>query len=352
MTYFFILAAVRCLIKIPQRNVHGESPTPTVVLLSSYGRPTVLRRRKHEAIVNADGLTEHESSAVREAREALAQATAGDRIFDSTRFAALGFCRLKYGAQQAADAAQRAAGAASAAADAAQRAMRKEGPADPPELRPVEQGLHPVGLVIMADQNFQGRKYAAQIQSLRCYAQQQGYDLFQSDFFYLKHCAVAEFLGTRPERYTAVVLDADVVAVVLDRGIAGPEALLRSRKPPGFSSADNGALHVMLVNVLELDGAEHVARLAMSECKRAGFDLHGFAWIYDKSEAMVDNLDPYWNFVRAGYPELYPQGVGCKGQQCAEVSNFTCFPLENDDEPLMRKQQRDGRYLFAAQHST
>lgn len=188
--------------------------------------------------------------------------------------------------------------------------MRKEGSEPPPpELRTVEQGLHPVGLVIMADQNFQG-KYTSQIQSIRCYAQQQGYDLwllngsfprcvaFRSDFFYLKHCAVAELLETRPERYTAVVLDADVVAVVLDRGlerwlhspgelqfyqrIAGPEvmagnylarnvpwvreflrrwALLRSRKPPGFSSADNGALHVALVNILELEGAEHVSAL-------------------------------------------------------------------------------------------
>ena len=85
---------------------------------------------------------------------------------------------------------------------------------------------------------------------------------FEADFFYLKHCAVAELLETRPERsatqsvkhmsfgqaasvesrcamlsavslvtqletgpnsqaerYTAVVLDADVVAVVLDRGL-------------------------------------------------------------------------------------------------------------------------------------
>eukprot|EP00435_Cladocopium_sp_Y103_P049354 s1856_g14.t2 len=293
---------------------------------------------------------------------------------------------------------------------------------------------------------------------------------FRSDFFYLKHCAVAELLETRPERYTAVVLDADVVAVVLDRGlerwlhgpgelqfyqrIAGPEimagnylarnvpwvreflrhwALLRSRKPPGFSSADNGALHVALVNILDLEGAEHVSTL------------------YSNLTALVDNLDPYWNFVRAaekvlgpprawnlantafgqktctwsdscvltiwprmnffvddgvylgqkangligpvmhhgiknahdvehhyyqnvwsctidggsslvdesslghqawqiaaGYPELYPQGLGCAGPQCAEacVSNFTCFPLDDGDEPLMRKRQRDSRYLF------
>ena len=42
-------------------------------------------------------------------------------------------------------------------------------------------------------------------------------------------------------------------------GCASLKALLRSRKPPGFSSADNGALHVMLANVLELEGADHVA---------------------------------------------------------------------------------------------
>ena len=424
--------------------------------------------RKHDTLitVDSDGSLRDAGIELHAVQEALAQATAG--------------------AQQAAGAAQRAASAAAAAAELAEasrnRAMRKEGFAEPqfPELRPVEQGLHPVGLVIMADQNFQG-KYPAQIQSMRCYAQQQGYDLwllngsfprcvaFRNDFFYLKHCSVAELLETQPERYTAIVLDADVVAVVLDRGldswlrskgelqfyqrIAGPEimagnylarnvpwvrqflrhwALLRSRKPPGFSSADNGALHVMLANVLELEGADHVSKL------------------YSNLTALVDNLDPYWNFVKAaekvlgpprawnlaetalgktcawsdscvltiwprmsffvddgvylgqkgnglvgpvmhhgikngndvehhyfqnvwsctvdgasslvdesslghrawqiavGYPELYPQGASCSGPQCAEacVSNFTCSPLDDDAEPLMRKRQRDTRYFF------
>ena len=35
-----------------------------------------------------------------------------------------------------------------------------------------------------------------------------------------------------------------------------------------------------------------------------------------------------------------------------KVSNFTCFPLDDDDEPLMRKRQRDTRYLFVTQHLT
>lgn len=452
---------LRCLIL-------AATATRTLSVPISATEQSIAHRKQETISVNADGsLTDFSGSeSLRAEREALAQAAAG--------------------AQQAAKAAQRAAAAAAAAADSAEaaqnRAMRKEGSEPPPpELRPVEQGLHPLGLVIMADQNFQG-KYTSQIQSIRCYAQQQGYDLwllngsfprcvaFRSDFFYLKHCAVAELLETRPERYTAVVLDADVVAVVLDRGlerwlrspgelqfyqrIAGPEvmagnylarnvpcvreflrrwALLRSRKPPGFSSADNGALHVALVNILELEGAENVSAL------------------YSNLTALVDNLDPYWDFVRAaekvlgpprawnlantafgqktctwsdscvltiwprmnffvddgvylgqkangligpvmhhgiknahdvehhyyqnvwsctidagaslvdqssfghqawqiaaGYPELYPQGLGCAGPQCAEacVSNFTCFPLDDDDEPLMRKRQRDTRYLF------
>ncbi|CAJ1339072.1 unnamed protein product [Effrenium voratum] len=385
-------------------------------------------------------------------------------------------------------AASAASAAAAAAEKAAARMVRKAGddlvasaPA-PGRLVPAEQGLHPVGLVIMADELFQ-KRYAPQIQSVRCYVQQQGYDLwllngmmfprcvaFHSDFFYLKHCAVAEFLETQKEGYSAVVLDADVVAVALDRPldfwlssksdlqfyerIAGPEvmagnyiarnvpwvreflrhwALLRSRKPPGFSSADNGALHVMLINALELDGAAQVTEL------------------YTNLTATVNDLAPYWSFVRAaqkvlgpprtwsltstafgrrhgclwrscelavwprmsffvddgvyleqkasglvgpimhhgikdaktvephyfqsvwscminapealvdassmgqvawrvavGYPELYPQGSGCIGPQCAEacVSNFTCSPLGDFDEPLMRQWQRDYKYFL------
>ncbi|CAE7464049.1 unnamed protein product [Symbiodinium pilosum] len=65
-------------------------------------------------------------------------------------------------------------------------------------------------------------------------------------------------------------------------------AYLRSHKPPGFSSADNGALHVMLVNILELQGAEQVNEL------------------YGNLTATVDNLEPYWTFVRAAKKALGP----------------------------------------------
>lgn len=253
---------------------------------------------------------------------------------------------LKTALSQATEGASRAAAAASAAALAAEEAAKAAsagGPRsvirkdDKQALEPSDRGMHPIGLVVLADGQFQ-KQYGTQIQSLRCYAQQQGYDLwllngsafpkciaFRGDFFYLKHCAVAEFLETQADGYTAVVLDADVCAVALERGLddwmrgpgelqfyermGGPEvmagnyiaknvpwvreflrrwAFLRSHKPPGFSSADNGALHVMLVNILELEGAVQVNEL------------------YGNLTATVDSLEPYWHFVHTAKKVLGP----------------------------------------------
>eukprot|EP00440_Ansanella_granifera_P060891 gb/GFBE01066005.1/.p1 GENE.gb/GFBE01066005.1/~~gb/GFBE01066005.1/.p1 ORF type:complete len:416 (+),score=84.81 gb/GFBE01066005.1/:1-1248(+) len=341
------------------------------------------------------------------------------------------------------------------------------------KLKPTLQGSKPAGLVVMADHEFQSR-YAPQIQTVKCFAQKQGYDLWlltgeefpkcsqyeekQDGFFYLKHCSVAELLELQRPKYAAVVLDADVAAVVMNRSldrwldsdgdlqfyerITGEEvmagnyvaknkpwvrdflhrwAAMFKDKPPGFSSADNGVLHVMLVEALELKGADHILRL------------------YENLTAPVTNLDPYWAFVKdakevlgpprawridgtklgrahgckscvlaiwprmnyfvddgvyldrhasseigpvmhhgikdvkdveqhyfmdvwscklneakvlvsssalgktafgvaVGYKNLYPQGPSCTGHQCAErcVKDFTCQPIGDDDEPLMR----------------
>ena len=70
------------------------------------------------------------------------------------------------------------------------------------------------------------------------------------------------------------------ICFLMTSGCASLKALLRSRKPPGFSSADNGALHVMLANVLELEGADHVAwqqRFAVSD---------GYLWVVTESPQM------------------------------------------------------------------
>ena len=102
-------------------------------------------------------------------------------------------------------------------------------------LQPELKGFEPVGLVIVADGNFR-QTYQWQISSMRCYAQKNGYDLWllhgdefeecgekyyaPGNFFFQKHCAVAALLEEQPASYTVAVMDADVVAVVLDRNLS------------------------------------------------------------------------------------------------------------------------------------
>jgi len=207
-------------------------------------------------------------------------------------------------------------------------------------VKPVLAGKQDFGVVIMADLSFQ-EKYAAQIQSVKCYVRNQGYDLFllqgeefpkcdrfqgsADKYFYLKHCAVAELLSQQKPKYSLAVLDADVAAVVMDRPlshwsegkgdlqfyerIAGDEVMagnyiaknvpwvrqflrewadMLDVKPPGFSSCDNGAIHLLLVKALELDGASTIEAL------------------YNNLTAKVDNLNPYWSFVKQSKQVLGP----------------------------------------------
>merc|ERR1712113_417223 len=158
-------------------------------------------------------------------------------------------------------------------------------------------GRAAIGLVVFADTAFQHR-FEGQIASLHCFARRHGYEMWvmegyefppcmDPDPFFRKHCIVASFLELQVDGYQAVVLDADVVGFVLPRGleqwtqldydiqlyergmtkeIAAGNYLVRNtpfarkflrgwvnftaRRPPGFSSADNGALHLHIVEVL------------------------------------------------------------------------------------------------------
>jgi len=206
-------------------------------------------------------------------------------------------------------------------------------------VKPVLAGKQDFGVVIMADLSFQER-YAAQIQSVKCYARNQGYDLFllqgkelpncdrfqgSDQYFYMKHCAVAELLSQQKPKYTLAVLDADVVAVVMDRPISqwsdtqgdlqfyeritGDEVMAGNYvaknvpwvrqflhawadmwdvKPRGYSSSDNGAIHLLLVKALELDGASTVEAL------------------YNNLTETVEDMNPYWSFVRQSKQVLGP----------------------------------------------
>jgi hypothetical protein len=205
---------------------------------------------------------------------------------------------------------------------------------------------HKVGLVVVADMQYRDM-YADQIKTHRCYAAWRGYEYMLLDgqaypscqrftqFFFRKHCIVSEFLSGKPSDYVAAVIDADVVATVLDRGleewidaggdihfyervwcfeIAAGNYLARATpwvrnflmrwaefmflQPAGFSSADNGAIHLHLVQSLELEGAAH--------CRKLYSELHTQG---------TSDLNDYFRFVNCtksllGPPRLWRTSDG------------------------------------------
>jgi len=216
-----------------------------------------------------------------------------------------------------------------------------------------------VGLVVVADPSFQ-KSYASQLQTLSCFAGRHDYDFWVlqgsafpkcdsfRDIFFRKHCIVAQFLKQQASGYTAVVLDADVVAVDLERGLqqwtshpgdlqfyerfAVPEgeiaagnyiarnypwvtaalmewAKMEQYKPDGFSSCDNGALHVLLVYILGLQ--------TRHRCLDLYGDLH----------SPVTNLEPYFEFVRCAKAAL--------GAPRAWLVNCSFFGFEEDCHPAV-----------------
>jgi len=151
--------------------------------------------------------------------------------------------------------------------------------------------------------------YYRQAWAMRCYAGRHGYALtflnsnplcHQREFFFRKHCSIAEHLSRKPGWHTAVVMDADSVPAVLDRRLdawlRGGEDLvfyerewspevaagnyivrntgfarmflrqwadMEERKPADgvFSGSDNGAIHVLLPDILGVPCSEVVSAL-------------------------------------------------------------------------------------------
>ncbi|CAJ1368336.1 unnamed protein product [Effrenium voratum] len=193
-----------------------------------------------------------------------------------------------------------------------------------------------VGVIVVGDPAFQ-RRYEVQIKSIRCYADRHGYEMtvlaaseFPEckrflDFFFRKHCTVSKFLETKPSEYTAAVFDGDVVVAAPNRGLdkwinhgadiqlynrclfheimAGNYmvrntafardflmrwALYYDRKPQGFSSSDNGAIQLVVMETIKVEGFD--------TC----YDM------YRKLTESVTNLKPYWDYVHCTKEAIGP----------------------------------------------
>jgi hypothetical protein len=145
------------------------------------------------------------------------------------------------------------------------------------------------------------------------------------DFFFRKHCTVSNFLKAQPDNYTAAVLDGDVVVAAPSRGLDkwvkhGADVQLYNRclfheimagnymvkntpfardflmrwanyydvRPKGFSSSDNGAIQLVVMDTVKVEGY------------KTCYDM------YRGLEASVNNLDPYWDYVHCTKEALGP----------------------------------------------
>jgi hypothetical protein len=209
------------------------------------------------------------------------------------------------------------------------------------------------GIVVVADPPFQV-KYEAQIKSMRCYAKARQYHfvlLYQEthpackyiqDIFYMKPCLVAKHLEEQTANYTAVFLDADTILPVVERGMEEwldvdadlqfynrdwlPEVMsgiffarnkpwvrdwlvawseMIFRRPPGFSSADNGALHIHLVET------RIPAETKVAECRA----------MYENLTVGIENRTPYWVYVECTNAVLGPPAIH---QACATAKSSSC----------------------------
>lgn len=206
-------------------------------------------------------------------------------------------------------------------------------------------------------------QYGPQMASIVCYATRHGHGYDQIDpgdyeecrgynsFFFAKHCAVTQYLKKRAKRNAwLLVLDGDVaeankavpLEVFLEPDVDilfyerswNPEimagnylvrntifsqmflmqwAAFDRKQPPGFSSADNGALHPQLANALSLP-EEH--------CLQGYFQLNH----------TVYELDPYFEWVQS----CRNAGLRANTILKAHVDNFegTVFIFEKNKGPV------------------
>merc|ERR1712232_1003067 len=155
---------------------------------------------------------------------------------------------------------------------------------------------------------------------------------YVASIFFAKHCVVKAFLKLQEPGYAAIVIDADVVPAVLERGVeqwletgsdihlyerlvikgvAAGNYLVRNtpwalkflhewaekafKIPKGYSSYDNGSLHLLLVETLHLAQADR--------CKSLydGLDVSMDTW-----EEKGQNLTSYMAFIACAIQAIGP----------------------------------------------
>ena len=210
-----------------------------------------------------------------------------------------------------------------------------------------EQHSMKIHMVVVADNNFQS-KYEALFERMESFANRHEYlwhiigsseddschQKFK-EFFFRKHCMVADWAGRKTNPGDKIfVFDADVVPfrpqtpldywlemsedlIFYDRTwnneiMAGnymirnvPRALAflnewaqyEYKRPPGFSSADNGAIHLHL--------AETLFRNSESDTTKTDLDICSLK--YQNLTESVENLDPYFSYVGCTR-EIVPAG--------------------------------------------
>jgi hypothetical protein len=212
---------------------------------------------------------------------------------------------------------------------------------------PFKREPHGVGIILVADSKFE-KRYGPLIQTQRCYAAARGYQhiilrpfgysacMNYTDVFFNKHCIISTWLAKQPEGYVAAVVDADVIALALERGleewylhesdvhfyerdwnteIMAGNYMVRNtanarrflmgwadfnfNMPIGYCSSDNGAIHLHLLEVLQIEGA--------GECRKR----------WDNLVSPPTDLTDYFNFVecckqRLGRPRTWNVQGGWK----------------------------------------
>lgn len=157
---------------------------------------------------------------------------------------------------------------------------------------------------------------------------------------------VAQFLAERPTETVAVVLDADVAVLVLERGLeqwishpadlqfyeraAGKEiaagnymarntpfardflmqwAKFSTRQPRGYSSSDNGAIHVHIIETLQLQDAPRCALLYknLADHMNVALKINGSFWNFVQCTKDVLGPPRAWKVHSGGSLTIWPR---------------------------------------------